>query len=450
MAIESKNLLVWLKAMSRGQALPLDASEVYGSVAEAQAYASTSAIAYPGQTVKALHEDGTYHSYVLQPSDSGYTLTEVGAVSASDLKQYVQVVEALPESGQTEGVVYIVDDGENPATGHIWTGSAWKQVFKDVSTDLSALNTALDGKAPIADPVFTGTVKVGDDEVALKSYVEGLFAGLVSDVPKVVDSANPIGTAYSAGESYRVAEAGTYAGQQCEVGDLILVIKDYNAETASDADFIALQSNIDGAVTSTADTATVGEIVVFDAVTGKVIKGGGIQIASLSDAITKAHEHANKAALDTYDKTQAELLEAAKVEAQAQAQAAAAGKADQATTLAGYGIADAYTKEETNALLKPINENLNSKASSTEVDEKISAAKEEILEEAAADAGEALEARVGAIPADTTIKSYIDTAVGSGGTASAEAIATAKQEAIDTSKTYTDDQIAAALTVTEF
>lgn len=450
MAIESKNLLVWLKAMSRGQALPLDASEVYGSVAEAQAYASTSAIAYPGQTVKALHEDGTYHSYVLQPSESGYTLTEVGAVSASDLKQYVQVVDALPESGQTEGVVYIVDDGENPASGHIWTGSAWKLVFKDVSADLSALNTALDGKAPIADPVFTGTVKVGDDEVALKSYVEGLFAGLVSDVPKVVDSANPIGTAYRAGESYRVAEAGTYAGQQCEAGDLILVINDYAEGSASDTDFIVLQSNIDGAVTSAADTATVGEIVVFDAVTGKVIKGGGIQIASLSDAISKAHEHANKAALDSYDKTQAELLEAAKAEAQAQAQAAAAGKADQATTLAGYGIADAYTKEETNALLKPINENLNSKASSTEVDEKISTAKEEILEEAATAAGDALEARVGAIPADTTIKSYIDTAVGSGGTASAEAIATAKQEAIDTSKTYTDDQIAAALTVTEF
>ena len=450
MAIESKNLLVWLKAMSRGQALPLDASEVYGSVAEAQAYASTSAIAYPGQTVKALHEDGTYHSYVLQPSDSGYTLTEVGAVSASDLKQYVQVVEALPASGQTEGVIYIVDDGENPATGHIWTGSAWKLVFKDVSADLSALNTALDGKAPIADPVFTGTVKVGEDEVALKSYVEGLFAGLVSDVPKVVDSANPIGTAYRAGESYRVAEAGTYAGQQCEVGDLILVIKDYAEGSASDADFIVLQSNIDGAVTSAADTATVGEIVVFDAVTGKVIKGGGIQIASLSDAIAKAHEHANKAALDTYDKTQAELLEAAKAEAQAQAQAAAAGKADKETTLAGYGITDAFTKEETNALLKPINENLNSKASSTEVDEKISTAKEEILEETAAAAGDALEARVGAIPADTTIKTYIDTAVGSGGTASAEAIATAKQEAIDTSKTYTDDQIAAALTVTEF
>ena len=88
MAIESKNLLVWVKAMSRGQALPLDASEVYGSYAEAETYAG-SATAYAGQTIKALMEDGKYHSYTLQPSEAGYVLEEVGAIKASDLKQYV-------------------------------------------------------------------------------------------------------------------------------------------------------------------------------------------------------------------------------------------------------------------------------------------------------------------------------------------------------------------------
>ena len=438
MAIESKNLLVWVKAMSRGQALPLDASEVYSSVAEAQAYAASSAIAYPGQTVKALHEDGTYHSYVLQPSESGYTLSEVGAVSASDLKQYVQVVESLPESGQVEGVLYI---NETDGTGSIWIGDAWKEVFADVSTDMSGLEERVDTleedigkKAPVENPVFSGTVKVGEDEVALKTYVDGLFATLVSDVPKVVDSENPIPEGYKAGESFRVAEAGTYAGQDCEVGDLILVINDYVSESASDSDFIVLQSNIDGAVTSNADTSTVGEIVVFDAVTGKVIKGSGVQIASLNDAIAKAHEHANKAVLDTYDKTQAELLEAAKGEAQALVDAvneALDGKADKGTTLAEYGITDAYSKTETDALLKTINDNLNTKASSSEVDQKIAA-------------------RVGDIPEDTDVKTYIDNAIGTGGTDSAEAIATAKQEAIDASKEYTDAQIVAALTVTEF
>lgn len=77
MAIDSKDLLVWVKAMSRGQALPLDASEIYESMTEAEAY-TTSAIAYAGQTIKVLQEDGKYHEYILQPSDSGYVLENAG------------------------------------------------------------------------------------------------------------------------------------------------------------------------------------------------------------------------------------------------------------------------------------------------------------------------------------------------------------------------------------
>ena len=229
------------------------------------------------------------------------------------------------------------------------------------------------------------------------------------------------------------------------------------ADTASDDDFMVLQANIDGAVTSAAETSTVGEIVVFDAVTGKVIKGSGVQIASLNDAIAKAHEHANKTVLDSYDKTQTELLAAAKAEAETLVGAhetavteALADKADKATTLAGYGIADAYTKTEIDTNLETITNNLNSKITGAEVDEKIATAKEETLSEAATAASEALETRIGGIPADTTIKSYVDTAIGSGGTSSAEAIATAKQEAIDTSKAYTDTQITDALSIVEF
>ena len=457
MAIESKNLLVWVKAMSRGQALPLDASEIYASLAEAQNYASTSAIAYAGQTVKAMTEDGKYHSYTLQPSEAGYTLEEIGAIKQSDLKQYVMVVDALPESGQEQGILYICD-----TTGSIWTGSAWKTVFHDVQVDLDTMGekidnveTALATKAPIENPIFSGTVKVGEDEVALKTYVDGLFANLEERcaIPSIVDSTNPIPADYKAGESYRVAEAGTYVGVECEVGDLILVIKDYVAGTASDADFMVLQANIDGAVTSTADVTTIGEIVVFDSVTGRVIKGSGVQIASLNDAIAKAHEHSNKEVLDTYNKSQTELLAAAKTEAQAlvttheaAVNTALDGKADKATTLEGYGITDAYTKTAIDEKVQVITDNLNTKITANDVDTKIATAKTETLEAAASNAAEKLNARIGDIPTNTTVKSYIDTAVGSGGTASAEAIAQAKQEAISTSKTYTDT----ALTIVEF
>lgn len=454
MAIESKNLLVWVKAMSRGQALPLDASEIHGTLAEAQEYAK-SPIAYAGQTIKALQEDGKYHEYILQPSEAGYTLEEAGAVSPSDLKRYVVVDTKLPEAGQEQGVIYIETTTN---TGSIWDGAKWVKVFKDVDAEIKAIQSditevqaSLLEKAPLANPAFTGAVTVDGEAVAVKSYVDGLIAGLGEGitVPGVVDSSHPLPADYKAGQTFRVAEAGTYAGQKCEVGDLIMVITDYNADGASNADFLVIQSNIDGAITSTAETTTVGEIVVFDSVTGKVIKGSSVNISSLNDAIAKAHEHANKTQLDSYDKTQAELLEAAKGGAQGlvdaakgELQAKIDGKADKATTLAGYGIADAYTTTVIDEKLKTITENLNTKVTAVEVDNKINEAKPAILGEAKTQ----MNARIGDIPEETTVKQYVDTAIGSGGTSSAEAIAQAKQEAIDTSKAYTNSM----MTIVEF
>ena len=462
MAIDSKNLLVWVKAMSRGQALPLDASEIHASLAEAEAYAAT-ATAYAGQSVKALLDDGKYHEYILQPSDAGYVLEEVGSVKSEDLKQYVQLVDELPESGQEEGVIYIHAD---EAVGYVWTGTAWREVFRDVQETLGTIQEELDAlegevalKAPIENPVFSGVVKVGEEEVALKSYVEGLFANLEERcaTPSIVDSENGIPASYKAGDTFRVAEEGNYVGVDCEIGDLILCVKDYNADSASDDDFIVLQANIDGAVTSTADVSTVGEIVVFDGVTGKVIKGAGVQIASLNEAIEKAHEHANLEQLATYDKTQAELLETAKADAQGLVDTlsesineALDGKADKATTLAGYGITDAYNTTEIDNKLQTITDNLNTKVTAAEVENAITEARATTLEQAAEAASDALEERIGGIPSDTTVKDYIDTAVGTGGTSSAEAIAKAKQEAIETANAYTDEQITNALTVTEF
>lgn len=446
---DSTKLIVQMKALARTESMPIDSTEVWDSLAEAQSYVKE-ANAYAGQTIKAL-VNGKYKTYTLQPSGGGYTLEEVGAISQSDLKQYVQVVESLPQSGQQQGVIYIVG-----TTGQIWTGSAWKVVFKEVSAQVDQLTskvTKLEGdlakKAPINNPVFTGKVMVGSDEVAVKSYVDGLISNLVSSAPGVVDGDHPLpADGYKAGQTWRVALAGTYAGQKCEVGDLIICIKDFNTQT-NNSDFMVVQANVDGAVTSTATTSTVGEIVVFNAATGKVIKGSGVNISSLNDVISKAHTHANKDILDSYNKDQTQLLADAAATAQSKVDALKTEvdkKANKATTLAGYGITDAYTEAEIDSKLKTITDNVNTKVDAATVDSKINTAKGEIETAYNKAITEKLAARVGSIPEDTDIKTYVDTAIGSGGTASAEAIAKAKQEAITASKQYTDSQ----LLVTEF
>ena len=319
MAIDAKNLVVAAKVYSRGVALPLDASSVYEDLPSAQAYAS-SPTAYAGQIITVL-QDGAYKAYVLDGSAGSYTLTPLGTGSGGEppvTKNYVQVVSSLPAEDQEQGVIYI---NTTDNKGYIYNGTNYQVIFENVEApegeslaeQLAALKTALEGKANLSGATFTGTVTLAADpgqdlEAATKQYVDRLIAGIKGFEVGVVDSSTPLpATDYKAGQAFRVAEAGTYAGQACEVGDLIICVKDYAAEGASNADFMVVQSNLNGAVIGP-DASTDANIAVFDGITGKRIKDSNVTLASLQDAISKAHEHTNKTQLDSYDKTQTELL----------------------------------------------------------------------------------------------------------------------------------------------
>lgn len=423
MAIDAKNLAVAAKIYSRGIALPLDASEVYSTKEEALAYAA-SPTAYAGQTIKVL-ENGKYESYVLNGNAGAYTLDKIG-VDASMVKNYVQVVASLPGEGQEQGVIYI-NTADNK--GYIWDGSAYKVIFENVETEdgsslseqLENITTELEQKADLSGATFTGSVILPADptqnlEAVTKQYVDRLIAGLNEFTVGIVDSSTPLpATDYTVGQTFRVAEAGTYAGQECETGDLIIVIKDYEAGSASNADFLVVQANVDGAVTGP-DASTDANIVVFDGTTGRKIKDSTVTLASLQDAISKAHEHTNKTILDSFTKNETELL--SEVDSKINT-----ALGDYATTedLADYVLQETYNTKmgQLDSTIGTIQTNLNTKITADDLAE-----------------------RVGEIPAETTIKDYVDTAVGSGGADVAEEIADALAQA----KAYTDQ----SLTITEF
>lgn len=440
MNYESNQLLVAVKAYTRGNPLALDASSVWDSQLEAQTYAN-SAIAYGGQIISAKMEDGNYKAFILNPSDGGYTITPLGA-DASSVKQYV-VIGTRPGSGQEQGVIYIENN-----IGYIWNGSGWQRIFSDVSTDIEDLKSRvltlendIDLKAPLANPTFTGTVTVEGNAVATQEWVNTLIGQLNNGVPGIVDnSENPLpANEYKAGQMWRVAAEGTYAGQECEVGDLIICLKDYADGTSGNSDFMVVQANIDGAVTG-AESSTNGHIVVFNGATGKVIKDSEVSIASLTDAIAKAHEHTNKTQLDTFTKTETELLQAAHDDAAGQIltvktelEESISAKADASTV---------YTKTDIDSKINTIEQNLNTKVDGTTVDSKIASAKTDILEEAATAASEQLDGKIGDLGESNTVVDYINLAVGSGGTDVAEQIDNALAQA----KAYTDE----SLMITEF
>ena len=105
---------------------------------------------------------------------------------------------------------------------------------------------------------------------------------------------------YKAGWLYSVQEAGTYAGNACEVGDLIICIKDYASGSASNADWAVLQANLDGAVTGPA-ASVAAHVVVFDGTSGKRIKDSGFTIGCSVPANAKFTDTTYNPATDAAD-----------------------------------------------------------------------------------------------------------------------------------------------------
>lgn len=101
---------------------------------------------------------------------------------------------------------------------------------------------------------------------------------------------------YTQGDMYIVKTGGTYAGQVCEPGDLILCINDYAEEGAADTDWTVIQNNIDRAVTGPASAAD-GNLMAFDGASGTVAKDSGVKMTDVSDAVAQKHTHDNAALL---------------------------------------------------------------------------------------------------------------------------------------------------------
>ena len=149
---------------------------------------------------------------------------------------------------------------------------------------------------PLAPETLAEAVHI-NDEIGNPSTVEAEIITIRKLIAAVADRGisfqGPVSSTdtlptvnYKSGWQYIVAEAGTYAGIECEVGDLVLCIRDYASGSASNSDWIVLQANIVGAITGPA-SAVVGHVAIFANVSGKVIKDSGFTIAKSVPADAK-------------------------------------------------------------------------------------------------------------------------------------------------------------------
>lgn len=143
--------------------------------------------------------------------------------------------------------------------------------------------------APIDSPTFTGTptaptpeVNDNSNKIATTEYVNNKMESLDAMLYMgVVNSNDDLPSEHVSGWMFRVGTAGTYAGQKCEVGDMIIC--NTTGTVFDSTHWNVIQANIDGAIVGPAE-ATDENILVFDGTTGKVIKDSG---KSFSDFYTK-------------------------------------------------------------------------------------------------------------------------------------------------------------------
>lgn len=161
-----------------------------------------------------------------------------------------------------------------------------------------APNTLADAVA--MNDVNGGASTVEAEIVALRKAVEATVSK-GQHFQGVVNSTSGLPTVnYKAGWLYSVQEAGTYAGNVCEVGDLIICIKDYASGSAANSDWAVLQANLDGAVTGPS-ASVAAHVVVFDGTSGKRIKDSGFTIAASVPANAKFTDTTYNAATDAAD-----------------------------------------------------------------------------------------------------------------------------------------------------
>ena len=145
-------------------------------------------------------------------------------------------------------------------------------LYQRVGENLYQLNIQTTAEQVKMKDAEQGESSVQQEIEALREAVKNVLAANDAMVFKgVVNQDSDIAAAdYQAGWTYKVGTAGTYKGQKCEVGDLIVCIKDY-ADSPADSDWTVVQTNIDGAVTGP-ESAADGNLPAFDG--GRVRRRG--------------------------------------------------------------------------------------------------------------------------------------------------------------------------------
>ena len=203
--------------------------------------------------VGALADDTTYVSSVNSKTGAvTLTKTDVGLDKVANVLQYSADNEppypVTSVDGETGAVVLndvkytaqtLSEAQKTQARTNIGAGtSSFSGSYNDL-TDKPAIDTAMSASS-------TNAVQ----NKVIKAYVDGIVAASQGVVYKgTISAVGDIPTTYEVGWLYMVATAGTYVGQVCEVGDLLIAVVARQGTGNQNSDWDCIQTNINGAIT---------------------------------------------------------------------------------------------------------------------------------------------------------------------------------------------------------
>lgn len=141
---------------------------------------------------------------------------------------------------------------------------------------------------PTVDTTMSDSSENAVQNKVIKAYVDAIISASQGIVYKgVVNKPADIPTTYEVGWLYMIGTAGTYVGQMCEVGDLLIAVVARDGTGNQDSDWDAVQTNIDGAITSISGTAPI-DVTGTGASRTVSLKDSGVTAGDYGDTTAQA------------------------------------------------------------------------------------------------------------------------------------------------------------------
>ena len=245
-----------------------------------------------------------------------FVLTEdkdvAGGVAGLDSNAKVPISELYDASTTSKGIVQLTNSVASTSTTTAATPNSVKVAYDKTLSVETALNNEItrataaeNAKANIANPTFTGTPKAptaaagtNSTQIATTAFVQtAVSSGIAASDAMIVKgtigtngTVTALPTTYKTGWTYRVTSAGTYAGQVCEIGDLIIALVDRNGSGNTNSDWCVAQTNINGAITGVKS----GDAYIQASQTGSVVTITHKDVAATNTTSSVSPAHGGK------------------------------------------------------------------------------------------------------------------------------------------------------------